>query len=65
MRDSDVAFSGPMPSSRSPHGIQFDSPLQRQWMILLVEREDGLESGDGLGRQLLLQAGEETEVAWR
>src|SRR4051794_37837489 len=22
-----------MPSSRSPHGIQFDSPLQRQWMI--------------------------------
>ena len=24
---------------RSPNGIQFDSPLQRQWMILLVERE--------------------------
>ena len=22
-----------MPRSRSPHGIQFDSPLQRQWMI--------------------------------
>ncbi len=22
-----------MPKSRSPHGIQFDSPLQRQWMI--------------------------------
>ena len=22
-----------MPSSRSPKGIQFDSPLQRQWMI--------------------------------
>ena len=22
-----------MPSSRSPNGIQFDSPLQRQWMI--------------------------------
>src|SRR3954470_23718336 len=22
-----------MPSSRSPHGIQFDSPLQRQWMM--------------------------------
>src|SRR5437764_7891748 len=29
----DVAFSGPIPKSRSPHGIQFDSPLQRQWMI--------------------------------
>src|SRR5438105_13589830 len=29
----EVAFSGPMPRSRSPHGIQFDSPLQRQWMI--------------------------------
>src|SRR5436309_7443258 len=22
-----------MPKSLSPHGIQFDSPLQRQWMI--------------------------------
>src|SRR5947199_2542571 len=22
-----------MPKSRSPHGIQFDSPLQRQWMM--------------------------------
>src|SRR5580765_8899609 len=22
-----------MPKSRLPHGIQFDSPLQRQWMI--------------------------------
>src|SRR5436305_4223268 len=29
----EVAFSGPIPKSRSPHGIQFDSPLQRQWMI--------------------------------
>src|SRR6185312_7516651 len=25
--------SWPIPSSRSPHGIQLDSPLQRQWMI--------------------------------
>src|SRR3954468_12254464 len=22
-----------MPKSRAPHGIQFDSPLQRQWMM--------------------------------
>src|SRR5436305_8045772 len=29
----EVAFSGPIPKSRSPHGIQFDSPLQRQWMM--------------------------------
>src|SRR5438132_507631 len=28
-----VAFSGPIPSSRSPMGIQPPSPLQRTWMI--------------------------------
>src|SRR4051812_29194179 len=38
-----------MPKSRSPHGIQFDSPLQRQWMIRSSSGSDALKAATGFG----------------
>src|SRR4051794_2965991 len=38
-----------MPKSRSPHGIQFDSPLQRQWMIRSSIGSDALNAATVLG----------------
>src|SRR5512146_2334658 len=38
-----------MPKSRVPHGIQFDSPLQRQWMILSSIGSDALNAATVFG----------------
>src|SRR3954449_10384827 len=38
-----------MPKSRSPHGIQFDSPLQRQWMIRSSSGSDALNAATVFG----------------
>src|SRR3954451_1759886 len=38
-----------MPKSRVPHGIQFDSPLQRQWMIRSSIGSDALNAATVLG----------------
>src|SRR5690348_992993 len=38
-----------MPKSRVPHGIQFDSPLQRQWMIRSSIGSDALNAATVFG----------------
>src|SRR5262249_53988660 len=38
-----------MPRSRSPHGIQFDSPLQRQWMMRSSNGRIALNAATVLG----------------
>src|SRR3954468_9096297 len=38
-----------MPKSRVPHGIQFDSPLQRQWMIRSSIGSDALNAATVCG----------------
>src|SRR4051794_6179359 len=38
-----------MPKSRSPHGIQFDSPLQRQWMIRSSSGREALNASTVFG----------------